>query len=202
MAAMQAIPLIYSNPVLARWFWVSFTAWGLLEIWVWLREAGGTKGENRDRGSRIWVVAWVWIGIYAAFGLMASAPSGAWRRGGLEIFYAGIALMWIGVVLRGWAVMTLGRFFRTSVIIQGEHRIVMHGPYRYIRNPSYSGAVLTILGMGLAMDNAYSAAAAVGGILIAYWRRIRVEQQALVEHFGEPYREYIKRTWALIPFVW
>ncbi len=46
------------------------------------------------------------------------------------------------------------------------------------------------------------ASAAVAAILIAYWRRITVEQQALLEHFGEPYREYIKRTWALIPFLW
>jgi protein-S-isoprenylcysteine O-methyltransferase len=198
----QAVPLIYAHPALGRWFWASFAAWGLLEVWVWLREAGGTQGENRDRGSRLWVVAWVWIGIYAAFTLMWSAPSGAWRRGAVEIFFAGIALMWLGVFLRGWAIVTLGRFFRTSVIIQGGHHIVMHGPYRYVRNPSYSGAVLTILGMGLAMGNAFSAAAAVAGILIAYARRITVEQRALVEHFGQPYRDYIQRTWALIPFVW
>ena len=198
----HTVPLIYASPALARWFWVSFAAWSLLEVWVWLREAGGTQGENRDRGSRLWVVLFVWAGILAAFRLMWSVPSGAFRSHPQAIFFAGIALMWLGVVLRGWAVMTLGRFFRTSVIIQGEHRIVMHGPYRYVRNPSYSGAVLTLLGMGLAMNNAYSVAAAVAGILIAYWRRIRVEQQALVEHFGEPYREYMRRTWALIPFAW
>jgi protein-S-isoprenylcysteine O-methyltransferase Ste14 len=198
----HVFPLVTSSPVLRHWFWASFAGWMVLEAWVWLREAGGTQGENRDRGSRLWVVAWVWIGIYAAFTLMWSAPSGAWRRGAVEIFIAGIALMWLGVFLRGWAIVTLGRFFRTSVILQGEHRIVMHGPYSFIRNPSYSGAVLTMLGLGLAMNNFYSVAALLACILIAYGRRITVEQQALVEHFGQPYRDYIKRTWALIPFVW
>lgn len=198
----QPLPLIDRVPVLAAWFWSSFGVWMCLEFWVWIRESGGTAGQNRDRGSKIWVIASVWIGIYGAFALMYSAPSGAIRHGALVWFGIGIALIYLGVALRFWAIRTLGRFFRTSVIIQGEHRMITSGPYRVVRNPSYTGAVITAIGIGLAMSNWFSLVAFVGLMLFGYWRRIAVEQEALAEHFGQPYRDYIARTWALIPFVW
>lgn len=183
-------------------FWISFGAWMAMEIWVWLRERRGrTSGQSRDRGSLWWVVAWVWAGIYAAFGFRHSGMGHiAGHR--LGWYAAGIAGMWLGVGLRLWAVLTLGRFFRTWVVIQDEHRMITHGPYRWVRNPSYSGATLTMLGMGLAMLNWYSTAALLAGILIAYARRIAVEQRALTAHFGPAYQDYVRRTWALIPFLW
>lgn len=194
--------LIYTNPAPTAWFWASIGAWGLLDMWVWLRERGGTAGQNRDRGSRIWVVASIWVGFYAGFWLKATAASGTIHRGAWSLFCFGIVLIWVGVGLRWWAIHTLGQFFRTSVIIQGSHRIVSAGPYRVLRNPSYAGALLSVAGVGLALSNWYSLAALVGCMLVGYWKRITVEQRALTEHFGQPYRDYIARTWALIPFVW
>ena len=45
--------------------------------------------------------------------------------------------------------------------------------------------------------------AAIGATsLLAYLIRIRVEEQALAETIGEPYRAYMARTKRLIPFVW
>jgi len=195
-------PFLYTSPALTAWFWTSFGIWGAMEMWVWMRELGGTKGENRDRGSRAWVVAFVWIGLWAGFALMFSAPGAAIHRGAQAWFDAGIALVLAGAALRFWAIRTLGQFFRTSVIIQGSHRIITHGPYRFIRNPSYTGATITMAGIGLAMNNWLSLAAVVAGILIAYARRITVEQQALEQHFGQDYKDYIARTWALFPFLW
>lgn len=66
--------------------------------------------------------------------------------------------------------------------------------------PPFDGA--TITGIGLALGNWYSLAALVASVLIAYARRITGEQRALVEHFGQPYRDYIAGTRALIPYVW
>src|SRR6185437_15118744 len=137
-AAMPYRPFLYTSPALTAWFWTSFGIWGVMETWVWLRELGGTKGENRDRGSRVWVVASVWLGIWAGFACMYSAPSGAMHRGAQAWFDLGIAMVLGGAALRLWAIRTLGQFFRTSVIIQGGHRIITRGPYHYLRNPSYT----------------------------------------------------------------
>ncbi|HXE32268.1 MAG TPA: isoprenylcysteine carboxylmethyltransferase family protein [Terriglobales bacterium] len=199
---MHYLPLIYRSPTLQACFWASFWAWCCLEFWVWMRERGGTRGNNRDRGSRLWIVLWVWAGIAGGFSAMWSAPAAEIGTGARLWFSVGVVLIWLGIGLRWWAIRTLGRFFRTSVIIQGEHRMVTSGPYRWIRNPSYTGATLTMAGVGLAMLNWLSFAALLASILIAYARRITVEQRALADHFGQPYRDYIARTWALIPFVW
>lgn len=198
---MAVAPLIGSAPRFTAAFWVSFAAWMTMEAWVWVRERG-VRGESHDRGSKIWIVATIWIGVYAAVGLMLNLPAAAFRHGAAPLFWVGIGLLWAGVGLRWWAIHTLGRFFNTSVILQEGHRMITSGPYRVVRNPSYSGALLSFVGTGLCFSNWASLAVIVVFTLAGYWRRITVEQQALLQHFGDPYREYIGRTWALIPFVW
>jgi protein-S-isoprenylcysteine O-methyltransferase len=199
---MHTVPLVFSHTLYSAVFWASFGAFAVLEGWVWGRELGGTKGKDRDRGSRIWVVISMWIGFYLAFSALYWASGATVHSHARAVFATGIAVLWIGLWLRWWSIRTLGHFFRTSVVIQGEHRMITTGPYRKIRNPSYSGAMLIVAGIGLALDNWVSLAFVVVFSLIAYARRIQVEQEALVEHFGQPYRDYIARTWALIPFVW
>jgi protein-S-isoprenylcysteine O-methyltransferase Ste14 len=36
-------------------------------------------------------------------------------------------------------------------------------------------------------------------IAVAYWRKIRLEEQLLSKVFGDQYKEYRKKSWALIP---
>jgi len=75
------------------------------------------------------------------------------------------------------------------------------GPYRLVRHPSYSGAIVTMIGIGLAIQS-------LAGLLIllvlsgvAYAYRIRVEEEALQKDLGEQYSSYMRRTKRLIPFV-
>jgi protein-S-isoprenylcysteine O-methyltransferase Ste14 len=42
---------------------------------------------------------------------------------------------------------------------------------------------------------------AVAIVLLSFWRKLRLEEIWLTEHFGEPYRLYQARTKALIPEV-
>lgn len=62
-------------------------------------------------------------------------------------YYLGIVLMVIGIVVRQWAVATLGTFFTSIVSVQETQRVVQNGPYRTVRHPAYSGAILTLLGL-------------------------------------------------------
>src|SRR5215207_8969352 len=50
---------------------------------------------------------------------------------------AGLAVVALGLALRAWAVHELGRFFKFTVVVQADHRVVDTGPYRLIRHPSY-----------------------------------------------------------------
>jgi protein-S-isoprenylcysteine O-methyltransferase Ste14 len=90
-------------------------------------------------------------------------------------------------------------FTRFVQILPG-HRLVMTGPYRFVRHPSYSGLLLFYGGMGLALGSWLSLAALVGLPALGIAYRIRVEERALLAAFGEEYRAYMLRVRGLVPF--
>ena len=118
------------------------------------------------------------------------------------LFYASILLILVGAGWRGWAVVTLGRYFRTTVFIHEDHELISSGPYRWLRHPAYAGALLTFAGVGLAMGNWIALTAILGLTGIGYVRRILVEERALQARFGEAFMQRAHQTWALVPLIW
>ncbi len=157
---------------------------------------------NRDRGSHVVLVAAVVIGIFVAFWCAFALPQATIARDQPLLFGIGIALMFAGLALRWYAIRVLGKFFTRDVATRAGQYVVQDGPYRWVRHPSYSGALLMFLGTGLAMTNWGSLAAIVLGSLIGYGYRVHVEEQALSTDLGDAYREYMKRTRRFVPFVW
>lgn len=118
------------------------------------------------------------------------------------VFPLALVVVWSGMALRLWAILTLGRFFRTTVVVQEDHVLVQSGPYGMLRNPAYTGALITLAGFGAAIGNWISVALLTAVPLVGYVRRIRVEERALSARFGPTYLAYRKRTWALFPLLW
>jgi protein-S-isoprenylcysteine O-methyltransferase len=115
---------------------------------------------------------------------------------------AGLVVMWSGLALRAWAIHHLGGLFRAVVVIQRDHRLVTTGPYRVLRHPSYTGALVAALGFGIALGSWASALALVIGWGVGILYRMHVEEAALREAFGGSYDEYAARTWRLVPLVY
>ena len=167
---------------------------------VWLKRSGKTAADA-DRGSLplIWLV--ISVSMAAAFGCanalpqLALGPAGIWRPAGLVVFVAGVVVRW-------YAILSLGRFFTVNVAIAADHQLVKAGPYRWSRHPSYTGALLAFLGLGLCLDNWASLAALLVPVSVVFWWRMRIEEAALLETFGERYRDYMRRTRRLIPFIY
>ncbi len=109
--------------------------------------------------------------------------------------------MLAGIAFRWWAITTLGKFFTFDVAVQSGQKVVNSGPYRYIRHPSYTGALMTQLGIGLALGNWAGLLAFMLCMTIAYWYRIRVEERELLAALGEPYQRYMQSTHRIIPFL-
>lgn len=194
--------LFKMEPFTEHVFWISYLAWCAMEAWIFSRDLRTAKGERKDRGSFFVIVILITAGITNAFWAPHLWP---WARIALPaqpLFWFAIALIWAGIVLRIWAVLTLGRHFRIAVRILDEHKLVTHGPYRVLRHPSYTGGLMTLSGVGLAFGNWISFAGAFFSILIAYGLRIIVEEAALRERFGADFEAHRKRTWAIIPLLW
>lgn len=184
-------------------FWATVLAWIGLEVWRQARDLRAVPVQvEADRGS-IWLTTGLTLGG-VAIGFGGGRALGWYMpwRASMAVFIVGIGLMWLGIALRLWAIGTLGRFFRSQVVIQKGHSIVSSGPYRYLRHPSYAGAVLTALGAGVVLANWFSLLAFLVIPLLGYVRRIHIEEDALVEGLGNDYRAYRRQTWRLLPFVW
>ena len=175
--------------------------WVLSEVVLVVFARWNRRGAlPRDRGSR--ALLWCAIGAGIAAGTAAQAVSAA-RIRLPEPWLLGVSLLLLvsGLVIRWAAILTLGRFFSTSVSIHQEHRLVRTGLFRLIRHPSYSGLLLLFLGMGLSFGNWLSFAVIVVPFLAALLYRIQVEESSLVDAFGQDYLEYCKATKRLLPGI-
>src|ERR1700688_1692679 len=199
---MQLRPLPFAaGPVFTLIFWIAFVIWTLPEVFAWKAKRSVDSSSPRDQGSQCAIVALCWIGIALDFSLSLFLPQAAisWQR--TLLFIAGICLMLLGVSLRWYSVSVLGKYFTFDVAIHSGQVLVEVGPYRYIRHPSYSGALLSLLGFGLALGNWAGLAAALSCLGFAYSYRIPIEEQALSSALGDVYIQYMNRTWRLIPFL-
>jgi protein-S-isoprenylcysteine O-methyltransferase len=168
-----------------------------------VRRSRGGSSRSADRGSLLLLWLVIAISITLAYSFAYSVPRAsmgaeatpALRSIGLLVFFAGLALRW-------YAIIYLGRYFTVNVAIAADHRVIDTGPYRSIRHPSYSGALLAFLGLGLCLANWLSLACAVIPTLCVFLWRIRIEEAALLEGLGDKYRDYMRRTRRLIPAVY
>jgi protein-S-isoprenylcysteine O-methyltransferase Ste14 len=157
----------------------------------------GTKIERRDRGSGLLIIGGVLLSIVIAF-LFAS--SGIAMLPGW-VSYVGIALMIVGIVVRQWSIGVLGRYFSPTVGVQEGQTVVKTGPYRLVRHPSYTGALLIIVGIGLSLQSwgAVLVLLVISGLTYGY--RIHREEKVLVSELGEEYIRYMKTTKRIIPYM-
>lgn len=114
---------------------------------------------------------------------------------------AGVIVIVAGSVLRIWAIATLGRLHSALVAIQPEHKLVRHGPYRYIRHPSYLGLTVFLAGIPMVFA-AWFPLLAIPGCIVALRWRIMDEEAFLISEFGHEYESYKKGTWCMIPFIY
>ncbi len=181
-------------------FWVVFYIWVGSEMFLGWKLRPKEGAVVSDAGSRSLLISSIWLGVAIGFALAFAVPSAAFSSGRRPLLYLGVALMVAGLALRWYSIRVLGKSFTYTVATRPDQRVVDAGPYRWIRHPSYTGALLTILGLLLCMTNPLSFLGMIPP-LIGYAYRIRVEERALARSLGEPYRSYMQRTKRLLPFI-
>lgn len=120
---------------------------------------------------------------------------------GIAVDFIGIAILILGLGFAIWARLHLGRYWSARIILAKDHQLIQTGPYHLVRNPIYFGGLVAILGTAIVIGEVRGVLAIVL-VLIAFLRKIRVEERWLCERFGTAYTEYQKKVKTLIPFIY
>lgn len=183
-------------------FWAAFM-WALLPETMILRRAreAAKNADSKDHGSVRVMAAGMSAALVLAFPLAFlerwSFPEARHRA----FFVAGMLLLVLGSLLRRYCWRTLGEYFTGDVQARAGQPVIRTGPYRLVRHPSYSAGIVMYAGIGLALCNWLSIAVLIITATVTYSYRISVEERALLDTIGEPYRIYMQGRKRLIPYI-
>jgi protein-S-isoprenylcysteine O-methyltransferase Ste14 len=194
-------PLPFTDSGAGVAFYVVLVPFVALELVIRLRTLVNREGSREDRASFVLLYVAVATGVMGPFVLAATVRGAAIAFARWPIFALGVALMASGLVIRAWALVLLGRFFTNDVRVHPGQSVVDTGPYRWVRHPSYSGLILILIGLGLALGNWAGLAIAVVLPTAALVNRVRVEERALLDGLGEPYRRFAASRARVLPGV-
>jgi protein-S-isoprenylcysteine O-methyltransferase Ste14 len=120
-----------------------------------------------------------------AAGVVMPSTTGASQVLGLVLVITG-AVLAVSCVL---AFALLGR--GTPAPFDPPRRLVVRGPYRFVRNPMYIGAALAVTGAAMFYRSSALATFALGFVLVMHVFVIAYEEPTLRRTFGVEYERYL-----------
>jgi len=186
-------------------------AFGIRLSWLavivyWTLSARGVKRAASQESLAVRYLAYVLPLAVAALLLGPGHWFGhSWLRDQLiphttPVYAVGLALAMAGAVLCIYSRLILGRNWSASVQLKHDHELIQNGPYRFVRHPIYTGFLLLFLGSAVMIGD-WRGLLSVAIVFISFWRKLRLEEAWLGQHFGPAYQAYRQRTKALIPAV-
>jgi protein-S-isoprenylcysteine O-methyltransferase Ste14 len=161
--------------------------------------------ERLDRRQEGWLVlvslrplALVFMTGLVAFLLEPSSMAWATCQLPSGVRWAGVGFGVGATVLIYWTFRSLGHNLTDTVVARRDAELVTHGPYRWVRHPLYLATALGVIATTLTTDNgllAVTGTAAFGMIVV----RTSIEEQVLIQRFGDEYLKYMRRTGRFLP---
>ena len=192
-------------------FKVTFGVWVVLFFIIPIGYA--QRKAMREHGSRfaqaaneypplLWVRVLVGIPLWAfLIDWLLSAHWFPWASVSLPVWarWSGVGFGGVVAGLMMWTMLALGSNYRGAMGLHPNHKLVTHGPYRFVRHPM--NVVFPMVSIVLFMMSAnwvigVGALIVIGTVSIV---RTPIEEKQLIERFGEEYRAYMRRTGRFFP---
>ena len=125
---------------------------------------------------------------------------GRFMAAAAPVMAAGLIIEVAGLSFAVWARRHLGRHWSGEITIKADHELIRSGPYKVLRHPIYTGLLAMYLGLAI-ISGEWLAVIGLTVAVLAYWRKIRLEEAKLSLAFGAEYDGYRDESWALLPWV-
>ena len=182
-------------------------SWWLFALTFWLRKRPPRAREaGRDWTSLIglllqamaYFIVWFHPLQRRQFSMVISASRVVeWVAAGVTAAIA-VASVW----LVNAAARRLGKQWALAARLVEGHMLVQDGPYRFVRNPIYTGMFGMLLATGLAAGRWIPLLIGIVLFAAGTYIRIRSEERLLRQAFGSEFEEYARNVPALIPGVY
>jgi protein-S-isoprenylcysteine O-methyltransferase Ste14 len=140
----------------------------------------------------------VWILILVTSVRNIRGPLYSWKS---PMNVAGALLLVIGLAIRLSTAVSLNRSYSWTLEIRDGHRLVKDGLYRYVRHPVYLGVFLSAIATPIYAASFLGFLFTLTAIPLFIYR-MGVEEEMLIEEYGDEYLEYMKATSKLIPHIY
>ena len=186
-------------------FYTVIACWWIFGLTFWLRKRPPRAREaKRDWTSFIglflqsaaYSIVWFYP-LRQQFPPVRSGPAMEW---GLAVLTVAIALASVWLV--NAAARRLGKQWALAARLVEGHALIQDGPYRFVRNPIYTGMFGMLLATGLAAGRWIPLLVAIVLFAAGTLIRIRSEERLLRQAFGSEFEEYARHVPALIPGVY
>ncbi len=188
-------------------FYAVIVCWWLFALTFWLRKRPPRAREaKRDwtsfmglfLQSAAYFIVWFYPLRRQQFPAARSgSPAVDWGLAVLTVVMA-VASVW----LVNAAARRLGKQWALAARLVEDHALIQDGPYRFVRNPIYTGMLGMLLATGLAADRWIPLLVAIVLFAAGTWIRIRSEERLLRQAFGSEFEEYARNVPALIPGIY
>ena len=188
-------------------FYVVIVCWWLFVLTFWLRKRPPRAQEaKRDRTSLVGLflqaIAYFSVGFFPLQQRQFSPVTSGSRvvEWGLAALTVAIAIASVWLV--NAAARRLGKQWALAARLVEGHTLIQDGPYRFVRNPIYTGMFGMLLATGLAAGRWIPLLVAIVLFAAGTYIRIRSEERLLRQAFGSEFEEYARNVPALIPGIY
>lgn len=198
----------FQNSFLYYSFYVLLICIIALEVFIFLftyqKGKGKAKKHYYDKGTKWLLYINFIICLYISVWFVSQSCPLIIRDKLFPYFfsYVGILFMLFGIIVRLVAVLTLKKAFTLNVQTTNEQHLVTTGIYHKVRNPAYTGSIMSLVGIALSLRNLFATVLVLLFSIICYSIRIYVEEAALRERFQDEFKEYTINTFRLFPYIW
>jgi protein-S-isoprenylcysteine O-methyltransferase Ste14 len=176
---------------------------GIRDRWIGLlhRAATGTKKTRALLTPVGLVIFGVFTGLFIFLSLLMDKwLSIPWPLSSSLSQLIAVLLIATGISLTAWSASHFMKVKGTPVPFNPPPKLVIIGPYRFVRNPMLTGVFLFLFGIGFAIKSLSLVVLFTPLYILANaWELKEIEEPELVNRLGEDYVVYRRRTPMFIP---